>query len=170
MDDLGQLLETIRKKAIAEVEQKIADETFQHLRYAKYNARMQEADAQSCIASSCGHSMEIYLKFKDDRVEKASYVTDGEGAARLCGSSAADLSMGKSCSEIMKLTPADVLQRAGRKNSREEKCAVFALTALHKAARQYLFLKKGLTAETDVTSNTRFLPMGKVSAHLNFDN
>ena len=170
MEEMGNLIERIRKKVIAEAEQKIADETFRHLRCSLNNARMSDADASTCITGEGGYSMEFYLKFRRDYVEEAKYLTDADDRARLCGSCATELAIGKTCSQIMKLSVTDVLQRAGRSDTDAEKCALFALSALQKACREYFLKKYGTDVSKSDAETAKFVVAGNSSPHMQYSN
>lgn len=160
MEDIGSLIERLRKQVIVEADQRFADESFQHLRCSLYNERMRDADVSACMSGECGCSMEIYLKFRKGTVEKATYMTDGEHYVRLCGSCVADLATGKSGSQILKLTAGDVLNRLGRQGLEVERCALLALSALHKAASSYC-IDTGNSAEPTVSAGKQlFISVG----------
>ena len=57
--------------------------------------------------------MEIYLKFKEGVVEKASYFTDGCGSSALCGSFTAEMANGRNPDELCAITGEDVLRMIG---------------------------------------------------------
>ncbi len=170
MEELGNLIERIRRKVIAEAEQEFADETFQHLRCSLNNARMLDADVSTCYTGECGSSMEIYLKFRNEYVEGASYLTDADAQVRHCGSCATELAIGKTCSQIMKLSVGDVLKRVGRSGNEAEKCALFALSSLHKAVREHRHRKHGLVAGRNDVDIASFIAAGNNSPHLQYSN
>ena len=170
MEEAGNLIENIRRKVIAEAERKFADETFQHLRCSLNNARMRNADAAACLQGESGHSMEIYLKFRNGYVEEATYLTDADAHVRLCGACAAGLAIGKTCSQIMNISITDVLQRVGRSGVNVEKCALFALSALQKAVREYRFSKCDPVPNMTIAATKRVIVAGNNSAHLQYSN
>ena len=81
--------------------------------------------------------MEIYLKFRDGVVQKATYFTDGCGSSALCGSFAAELAMGRNPDEVCRITGADVLKELGTSPKDEEHCAALAAETDEEA--RYLF-------------------------------
>ncbi len=170
MEEMGSLIIRIREKVIAEAEQKFADETFQHLRCSLNNARMADAHASTCVTGECGSSMEIYLKFRNDYIEEATYVTDADAGARMCGSCATELAIGKTCSQIMKLSIKDVLQRVGRSGTDAEKCALFALSALQKAVKDYRPQNGGAPSEKKTVESVNYFIAGYNSYHLKYSN
>lgn len=82
--------------------------------------------------------MEIFLKFEDNRVEKASYLTDGCGSSALCGSFTAELAHGKSPEELFELSPDDILETIGTFPEKDEHCAKLSILTLHEALNVYL--------------------------------
>lgn len=170
MEEVGNLIERIRRRVIAEAEQKFADETFQHLRCSQNNARMSNADAATCMTSESGSSMEIYLKFRNNYVEEATYLTDADARVRFCASCVTDLAIGKTCSQIMKLSISDVLKRVGRSGMDAEKCVLFALSTLQKAAREYRLSKYGEVIGKSDAEAANFIVAGTNSPHLQHSN
>lgn len=165
MDDVQALIERIRSNVLAEAEQKFADETFQHLRYSLHNGRMRDADAVAFIAGNDGNCMEIYLKFRDNRVQKASYISDGGGVSCLCGSCAAELAIGKTTEQLLQIKASEVLKRVQRSGEGIEKSALLAVEALHKAVENYWIVKKGNTTRKK-TCTTRFIAVGRGTSYM----
>ena len=64
---------------------------FQRWRNPKFNGRMPDPDGMGRVTGECGDTMEIYLKFKDNRVADASYFTDGCASSMVSGSFASEL-------------------------------------------------------------------------------
>jgi NifU-like protein involved in Fe-S cluster formation len=161
MDDLQALFEGIRKSIVAEAEQKFADETFQHLRYLRYSGRMRNPDAMASITRSGGDSMEMYLKFYNGQVCRASYLTDGDGLTCLCGSSGAELAIGKTARELMELKATDVVKRIGRSGEGIEQRAMLAVEALHKAAENFLLTRTENYSPRKKSLKPRFIAAGR---------
>lgn len=171
MDDLQELIEKIRRNVVAEQEQKFADETFQYLRYSIHNGRMRNADTFACLTGENGESMEVYLRFRKNGVEEASYVTDGGPASCLCGSCVAELSIGKTPRQLLEMSAADVLKRVQRAGEGVETSAVLVVETLHKAVE-----KHWITNNTDSdlpkkkSRNTQFIAVGQGYNHMQYSN
>jgi len=168
MDDVQALIEKIRKNILAEAEQKLADEAFQHLRHFPHKGRMKEADGGACVAGANGNAMEMYLKFCDSRVEKARYVSDGDSISCLFGSCTADMAIGKTISEILRIKPSDVVKRVQRSGEGVEKHALLAVEALHKAAENYWIAKHGNGALQKLKSKPRFVAVGRGTSYMQY--
>ncbi len=131
---------------IDNLQQQIFDETrevlgkagFDRWRNPRYNGRMENPDASARITGSCGDTMEIYLKFDQNRVSDASYVTDGCGSSSVCGSFAAEMAIGRSPDEITAINGQSVLARLGRMPKEDEHCAFLAAETLQAALHDYM--------------------------------
>lgn len=169
MDDLQELIEEIRERVVAEAQRQFANETFQQLRSSLFNGRLRDADAAASLTDADGETMEMYLKFSNDRVLKASYLADGDRASCLMGSFTAELAIGKTCAGLLKLTAPDILRRAGRFDADMEKWALVAVAVLHKAAENHWLQQKGSTTRR-MPARPRFVAVGKGAHHMQYTN
>ena len=55
--------------------------------------------------------MEIFLRFENDRVKEASFQADGCGSSIVCGSFAAEMSLGKTPDELLEISGQAILQK-----------------------------------------------------------
>ena len=99
---------------------------------------MENSDGHACLSGSCGDSIEIFLRFDDERVCEASYFTDGCRSSHLCGSSTVDMALGKSPVELTEVTAEAVLKEIGTDPRVEEHCAFLASAVLQEAVRDYM--------------------------------
>lgn len=136
--EFNALVDTIQAEVFAEAKEALGEVGFQRWRNPRFNGRLTGADGQARLAGSCGDTMEIFLKFVDNRVAQASYTTDGCGASSVCGSFTAELALGKTPDELYSLKPKDVLGAIGTFPKEEEHCAHLAVRTLQKAVNSYL--------------------------------
>ena len=100
--------------------------------------RMNDPDGSAYIKGICGDSMEIYLVIEGDRVIESTFFTDGCSASRACGSAAARLAKDKTLKEVLRISPADVIDAWGEIPGGNVHCAILSVTTLHKALADYL--------------------------------
>ncbi|MBN1574980.1 MAG: iron-sulfur cluster assembly scaffold protein [Chitinispirillaceae bacterium] len=100
--------------------------------------RMNEPDGSASVKGLCGDSMEMYLVINEETVTDASFFTDGCSASQACGSTAARLAVGKTLKEVLRLSPADVLDAWANIPQGNVHCAILAISTLHKALADYL--------------------------------
>ncbi len=95
-------------------------------------------DGTARITGSCGDTMEIGLRFRGDRVVKASHWTDGCAYSLNCVCRAADLAVGKRPDEILEID-ADLIRRSvGGLPSDHLHCARLAEETLQAALEDYM--------------------------------
>lgn len=80
--------------------------------------------------------MELYLRFEDQTVAKASFTTFGCGAAIACGSVLTDLVLGQTIAQCRALTSHHILSALDGLPVSKEFCATLAIAALEDAIRQ----------------------------------
>ena len=100
--------------------------------------RMNDPDGAAYIDGICGDSMEMYLVIDNGSVSEATFFTDGCNSSRFCGTTAARLAKGKTLKEVLRLSPADVIDAWGEIPVGHVHCAILAVNTLHKALADYL--------------------------------
>ncbi len=104
--------------------------------------RIQAPDGFGRITGSCGDTMEIYFKMKDDKVTDATFWTDGCGSSIASGSMATELVKGKSISEARGITKDDILDALEGLPEESLHCAALTASTLREAIKDYLAFKK----------------------------
>ena len=94
---------------------------------------MSEPDAHGIIHGCCGDTMEIYLRLDGDRIEEATFATDGRESAVACGSMLTKMLVGMSLEEAGKITPEDLIAALDGLPKAKVHCANLALNTLREA-------------------------------------
>jgi nitrogen fixation NifU-like protein len=100
--------------------------------------RMNDPDGAADIKGLCGDTMEMYLVVKGNAVEDAVFFTDGCNSSRMCGSAAARMAKGRLLKEVLRISPADIIDSWGGLPGGDVHCAILAVSTLHKALADYL--------------------------------
>jgi nitrogen fixation NifU-like protein len=95
-------------------------------------------DGYARVNGKCGDTMEIFLRFENDRVKEASYRTDGCGSSNVCGSFAAEMALAKSPNELLEITGDAILEKLGGLPSEERHCAFLSAKTLQEALNNYM--------------------------------
>lgn len=132
------LITQLQTKAFTDARAAYGDIGFERWRNPRFNGPLEDADASGGLKGGCGDTIHIYLKFRDGRVEQASYTTDGCASSSLCGSFTAELSQGRNPEELLELEPEDVLNKIGTFPEGEKHCATLAIKALQEAVNNYM--------------------------------
>jgi nitrogen fixation NifU-like protein len=103
---------------------------------------LEDADGFAQVTGSCGDTMHMWLKVKDDTISDASFLTDGCGTTIASGSVITELVKGKSIAKARKINQDDVLNALGGLPEESEHCALLATNTLKEAIKDYLAIKK----------------------------
>ena len=95
-------------------------------------------DGYACLSGVCGDTMEIFLRFENNRVKEASFQADGCGSSIVCGSFAAEMSLGKNPDELLEVTSEAILQELEKLPKEDEHCASLAAETLQEALNDYM--------------------------------
>lgn len=108
---------------------------------AALRAIMRPLRGASCrgrVTGACGETMEIYLKIKDDRVEDATFFTDGCQCSVICACLATHLSKGKTVDEAIQIGGDTLLMILNSLPESETHCAFLAAETLHAAIHDWM--------------------------------
>jgi nitrogen fixation NifU-like protein len=99
---------------------------------------MENPDGFAAVRGVCGDTIMIYLKFENDSVTTARFETDGCGSSAICGSLAAEMSIGKTPDDLTDITGESILKRLPGFPKEEEHCAMLAAETLQAALHDYM--------------------------------
>ncbi|MFZ6017723.1 MAG: iron-sulfur cluster assembly scaffold protein [Nitrospirota bacterium] len=103
---------------------------------------MEDADGFASMISSCGDTMEIWLKINNDIIIRATFMTNGCGTTIASGSMVTEISKGKSIKEALKISQQDILDALGGLPEGNRHCALLAANTLKEAISEYMAVKK----------------------------
>jgi nitrogen fixation NifU-like protein len=103
-----------------------------------YMGPIKEPDGYACLTGVCGDTMEIFLRFENNRVKEASFRADGCGSSIVCGSFAAEMSLGKDPDELLEVTSEAILKKLEKLPKEDEHCASLAAETLQEALNDYM--------------------------------
>lgn len=140
MDDLefDALVNKIQGEVFAEAQNALGEKGFDRWRNPKFCGIIDNAHGHARIKGSCGDTMQMFLLVDGDRVQRVSYLTDGCSSSSIAGSFTAELAMGRSLTEVLDMTGADVLNEIGTFPEAEKHCAHLAVTTLHEAINSFM--------------------------------
>jgi nitrogen fixation NifU-like protein len=99
---------------------------------------VESPDGKARITGQCGDTMEIYLRFKGDRVVESAYWTDGCAFSLNCAYAAAELAKGKTPDEILEIDPDHIQKSIGGLPQEQIHCAQLSIETLHAAIDDYM--------------------------------
>ncbi|MBW1852383.1 MAG: iron-sulfur cluster assembly scaffold protein [Deltaproteobacteria bacterium] len=140
--DFDDFVESLQDQIFQETRAAYGDVAFQRWLKPLYMGAMDNPDGHGRITGSCGDTVQIFLKFENEKVKEASFKTDGCGSSTVCGSFAAELSLGKSPDEILDITGEAILEELGGLPEEDRHCAFLSADALHEALNDYMIKQK----------------------------
>jgi nitrogen fixation protein NifU and related proteins len=112
---------------------------------------VESPDGKARITGTCRDTMEISLKFKEDRVVESAYWTDGCAYSLNCVCSAADLAKGRTPDEVLEID-ADLIQESmGGLPEDHLHCASLAAETLQAALDDFMRRSKKGKADPQTT-------------------
>lgn len=91
---------------------------------------------------SCGDTMEMSLRIRDDRVIDSRFLTEGCVITAVVGNMTSELTKGKSVQEALQIRPEDIITAVGGLPPEHDHCADLACTTLKEALKDYLVNKR----------------------------
>ena len=108
-----------------------------HLAHPRNAGELPDANAVADEKNPvCGDRLRLSLVVKNDRIETARYLAYGCPPTLVCGSVLTELIKGRTTSQAMELTRADLLDAIGGLPSRKHHAAALAIETLHIALAQ----------------------------------
>jgi nitrogen fixation NifU-like protein len=138
MNSLDEFVNNLQAEIFEDAKQALGERGFQRWRNPKFNGRMENPDAYAIVTGECGDTMEIFLKFKNNRVSTASYFTNGCASSTVSGSFAAELTLGKNPDELVDITAEKVLNAIGRLPEEDQHCASLSARTVQEALTHYM--------------------------------
>ena len=128
---------------LKQVKKTYGEKVYERWQNPLYRGAIKDADGYARLKGRCEDTMEIFLKFQENHVEKAAFQTDGCGSSIVCGSVAAEISFGKTPEELLDISDGYILMSLGGLPKEDEHCAFLAAATLHEAVNSYMIRQTG---------------------------
>jgi len=138
MDKLDEFADNLQKQIFEETRLAFGEKGFQRWRNPKFAGKMENPDTHGRFTGTCGDTMDIFLKFKNNRVSEGSYLTDGCGSSSISASFAVELTLGKTPDELADITGEDVIKTIGQLPEEDKHCAFLAAQTIQDALTNYM--------------------------------
>ena len=153
--DFDDFVEGLQDQIFQETRAVYGDIAFQRWLNPLYMGRIEDPDGYGRVTGSCGDTMEIFLKFDNGKVKNASFQTDGCGSSAVCGSFAAEQSLGKSPDEILNITGETILGKLGGLPEEDKHCAFLSADALQEALNDYMIKQQKRLKQNPLEKNKK---------------
>ena len=141
-ENLEGLQKNLQEKIFEDTKNAFGVAAFERWQTPLYRGEIGNPDGYARITGPCNDTMEIFLKFENDRVKEASFKTDGCGSSVVCGSFAAEMALRKTPDELLYVTGNDILEKLGGLPEKEQHCAFLAGETLQEALNDYMIKQR----------------------------
>lgn len=142
-DELKRFTEQLQKEILDRIRKDYSEDVIERWQNPRNFFRMENPDGYAKVRGSCGDTMEMFVKVRDDHLRECSFQTDGCGTTIACGSMATELAADHTFNEALAMVSAqDILKKLGGLPEADEHCAQLAAETLRRALADYLFHKK----------------------------
>jgi nitrogen fixation NifU-like protein len=131
--DLNQLAEELQQQILRDAQKIYSDKVIEEFYNPNNLGRMPNPDAHGLVHGWCGDTMEIYLRLNGEKIEQASFTTDGCGSTVACGSMLTRMVTGMSLEKASAVQPQDLLKALDGLPEENAHCATLAVNTLQNA-------------------------------------
>jgi len=142
-NELDRFVRNLQTQILEETRHAYGEVALERWQNPLYNGSMDHPDGYARVTGRCHDTMEIFLKFQDEKVLEARFRTNGCASSMVCGSFAAELAHGKGPDELLEVTGEAILQRLGGMPKEEAHCAFLAAETLQEALNNYMLKQAG---------------------------
>jgi nitrogen fixation NifU-like protein len=103
---------------------------------------MQDFDGFGRVTGSCGDTMEVRLKVRNNTINDITFITDGCGTSIASGSMMTELAKSRNISIALRICAQDVLEALGGLPEESQHCALLAANTLKAAIRDYIAMQR----------------------------
>jgi nitrogen fixation NifU-like protein len=137
-DKIDDFVGQLQKRIYEEARTALGEKGFERWLNPRYRGTIDNPDGYARITGECGDTMQIFLKFENEKVAAATFQADGCGSSAVCGSLAAELALGEGPDELAEITGETILGLLGKLPEEEHHCAYLAAKTLRAALNSYM--------------------------------
>jgi nitrogen fixation NifU-like protein len=142
-DDLAKYAKELQEQIMEQIRKRYSETVIEHWQNPRNFHKLDNPDGYAQEKGTCGDTMEMFLKMKDDRIVQCTFQTDGCGSSIVCGSMATELARNKSFTQALGNVTADaILKHLGGLPEEDVHCAQLAAETLRRALADYLYQKR----------------------------
>jgi nitrogen fixation NifU-like protein len=137
-DSIDDFILRFQEQMFQEIKATYGEAVYKRWKNPVHMGPIKDPHGYACLKGRCEDTMEIFLKFENNRVKEASFQTDGCGSSIVCGSVAAEISFGKSPDALLDITGKDISEKLGELPKEDEHCAFLAAETLREAVNVFM--------------------------------
>ena len=134
--------EELQELVMADARKTYSETVIDHAVNPRNLGDMQGADGFAKVTGSCGDTMEIWIRVRNNAIAGTTFMTDGCGTSTASGSMVTEMAKGKTINEALRITQRNVLDALGGLPEENQHCALLAANTLKAALRDYTAMKR----------------------------
>jgi len=141
-DDLEKFAKELQEQILEQIKKRYSETVIEHWQNPRNFIKMDHPDGYAQVKGSCGDTMEMYLKMKNDTIKECTFQTDGCGTTIACASVTTELAKSMTFTQALGCISAqEILKRLGGLPEADVHCAQLASETLRRALADYLYQK-----------------------------
>jgi len=133
MTDFDRMIEELQRQITEQERALYSAKVIEEAHHPRNLGRMDKPDAYARVRGWCGDTVDIYLRLDEERIEAATFMTDGCGPSVACGSMLTSMVQGMSLQEASTIEPENLLAALDGLPEESAHCAELAVSTLREA-------------------------------------
>jgi nitrogen fixation NifU-like protein len=134
-NDEKELFDDLEGLVVEEARKIYSSAVLDHFLHPRNLGTLESPDGFAMLSGICGDTIAIFVGMDQNKIRKASFVTNGCGPTIACGSAVTCIVDGHTIEEAMELTGKDLIDYLGGLPIENTHCADLAVNTLHAALK-----------------------------------
>ncbi len=142
-EDLEKFARELQDQILEQARRQYSETVIDHWQSPRNFRKLENPDGYAKVKGSCGDTMEIFIKMRDEKISECGFQTDGCASSIVCGSVATEVAQNKSFVQALGSISADeILKRLGGLPESDVHCAQLAAETMRRALADCLYQKR----------------------------
>jgi len=142
-EDLEKFARELQQQIMEQIRQQYSEAVIDHWQNPRNFGAMDNPDGFAKVTGSCGDTMEMFVRIKNNIITQCSFQTDGCGSTIACGSVATEIVQNKTFTQALgSVGASEILKILGGLPEEQVHCAQLAAETLRRALADYLYQQK----------------------------
>lgn len=141
--DLEKFARELQEQFMEQIRKRYSQTVIDHWQNPRNFRKIKNPEGYAKVKGSCGDTMEMFIKIKEETITACTFQTDGCGTSIACGSITSELVRDKPIAQVKaSISPDEILEKLGGLPEADVHCAHLASETLRRALADCLNQKK----------------------------
>jgi nitrogen fixation NifU-like protein len=132
--DLENFSRELQERLLEQIKKRYSQTVIDHWQNPRNFRKIENPDGYARVKGSCGDTMEMFVKTKEETITDCAFQTDGCGTSMACGSITTEMTKDKSLTRVLASVGSDeILKQLGGLPEEDVHCARLAAETLRSA-------------------------------------